>query len=188
MRHLMLPALALLAACAEPGTTSTPTSATGSSATTAPRDVVPVKIVAAAFREICLDRAPSFEGAEPLLPSYGLTRTAATGTVFHPSGTMSLKIQAAQSASGQEVRRCSLVHEDPDSAAETGEIQRLIGAIGGKVTGTRETSFRTPDGGTRPGTVWTVSVDGRDGELMHIPYQGPRKLGSFILQFRLQLT
>jgi len=146
------------------------------------RTIVPVAKVFAAFAQICLDTAPDFAGADARLAEHGMTRTAPTGTVYHPSGTVSVKIHTMDGAGGQR-RRCSVVYEDPDREAALVEIDGLRQSLGVQMFSPRGTTLTRGDGSVRRATVWTLEIGGQRGTFIHMPFDGGRDLGALIAEF-----
>lgn len=80
----------------------------------AAKEVVPGSAAVAAFMDICIATAPTFDGAEDRMAEHGLTRRAETGMVYDASGTLSVKIAARANGAGAPVQRCAVVTATED--------------------------------------------------------------------------
>lgn len=170
MRRLVVSAAAALAlaGCVEQGGVS----GGGSSEET------PVSAEAAAelFIAACVDQAPRFTESEAVMVRAGL-EPAPTGTLYHPSGTLSAKVQNRPDEDGGRAIRCSVVYEGTNSAAVSTLMRaRLVpsgeGAAPAQITV-----------GGRPAEAWRVETAAGTGAFYHLPNQNDGKLGALFAQF-----
>ncbi len=110
---------------------------------------------------------------------YGLTRESETGTVYHPSGAMSVKIQIVRPSEASERLRCSLVYEVHGGEVAAAGLERIATRLGEDAWNRREET--TADG--KEMTIWSIMIHGRQGELFHILPGDGRRPGVMAIQF-----
>ena len=140
-----------------------------------------IQKVADAFEDVCVRQAPDFRRSRGLMAKHGLTDERSAGTVYHPSGAISIKVQIVRRGETTERLRCSLVYELEDAPAASAAMEQIAIRLGEDAWDRRE--IVTQDG--RDMVVWRVLAADKQGELFHVPFRGLERdgLGIMVIQF-----
>ncbi len=145
----------------------------------AAQDKVPAGEAIAAWKAICLDTAPGFATAEAAALGAGITNVASTGTMYHPSGTLSARIKDFTYGDGTVVRRCSVVFEAPDNAASLAAIEAALAGHAG--------AFRSEGSAERAGTRdvwrWEAEMGAERGKAIFAGYSAEEPFAVILLEF-----
>ena len=128
------------------------------------------------FSDVCLDTAPDFVAAQSRMKRAGLTDQRKNGTTYDASGTVSAKIQTRSEVGGISVDRCSVVFEDPDTAGALAAATNLM-AQSGLSDGPPSKALL----GSRSAQIWNVTIEGRPGRVIYVPWRSERLLGGLFL-------
>ena len=106
----------------------------------------------------------------------GLSDIRRNGASYDETGTVSAKVQTRPEAGGVTVERCSIVFENPDNAATRQSLAKAIDQAGIASDAVRQGAI-----GSRTVDIWDVSIDGRPGRVIFVPFRSERLLGGIYL-------
>lgn len=98
---------------------------------------------------------------------------------------MSAKVKAFTARDGTQIKRCSVVFEDPDLPGADDAMRRLLAAFGNSLSAPRQSEVRIAGTGARVSMVWSVGSGTEAGAFMYVPHSGGRSVGGLMLDFPL---